>query len=341
MDKQLLAIRNLRVNFRTEAGLAPIIDDISLGIDPGEILGIVGESGCGKSVTSLSIMGLIPEPPGEIVGGEILFRSENLLKKNERQMRAIRGNEISMIFQEPMTSLNPVYSCGGQIAEALRAHGDLGRKEAWERAIEMLSLVGIPLPGQRAHEYPHQLSGGMRQRIMIAMALSCQPKLLIADEPTTALDATIQAQILELMKSLQQKMKMAIMLITHDLGVIAEMADRVAVMYAGKIVEEADVVSLFRHPLHPYTEGLLKSVPRLDGDGGRLHSIEGTVPDPLNMPSGCRFNPRCPAAGDKCYQQEPALVAVRGKRKLACWRQAEVKKGGDDSWVQPRISWNL
>jgi oligopeptide transport system ATP-binding protein len=328
MAEQLIQIKNLKSVFHTEDGVFTAIDGVSFSINRGEVLGVVGESGCGKSVTSLSIMRLIPDPPGKIVSGEILFEGEDLLKKGEQEMRKIRGNDISMIFQEPMTSLNPVFTCGAQIAEAIELHQGLNRKEAMVKTIEMLELVGIPLPERRVHEYPHQLSGGMRQRVMIAMALSCNPKLLIADEPTTALDATIQAQILELMKKLKREFEMAIMLITHDLGVIAEMAERVVVMYAGKVVEEADVSSLFRKPLHPYTEGLLSSIPRLDGSKERLHTIEGVVPNPLQMPKGCRFNPRCPYAMDICRLQEPPLVKVGENHLAACWLREEMEKGG-------------
>ena len=328
MAERLVEVRNLKTYFHTEDGVVPSVDGVSLHIHRGETLGVVGESGCGKSVTSLSIMRLIPIPPGQIAGGEIIFEGEDLLKKSEAAMRKIRGNEISMIFQEPMTSLNPVYTCGDQIAEAIELHQGLNRKEAMAKAVEMLRLVGIPSPEQRAHEYPHQLSGGMRQRVMIAMALSCNPKLLIADEPTTALDVTIQAQILELMKKLKRELGMAIMLITHDLGVIAEMAERVIVMYAGKVVEEADVVSLFRKPLHPYTEGLLRSIPRLDGDKERLHVIEGVVPNPLRLPPGCRFNPRCPYAKDICRAKEPPLAETSPGRQVACWLRDEMEKRG-------------
>ena len=328
MAERLVEVRNLKTYFHTEDGVVPSVDGVSLHINRGETLGVVGESGCGKSVTSLSIMRLIPIPPGQIAGGEIIFEGVDLLKKSEAEMRKIRGNDISMIFQEPMTSLNPVYTCGDQIAEAIELHQGMGRKEAMAKAVEMLRLVGIPLPERRVHEYPHQLSGGMRQRVMIAMALSCNPKLLIADEPTTALDVTIQAQILELMKKLKKDLGMAIMLITHDLGVIAEMAERVIVMYAGKVVEEADVVSLFRRPLHPYTEGLLRSIPRLDDNKERLHVIEGVVPNPLHMPQGCRFNPRCPYAQDICRQKEPPLAEAGSGRKVACWLRDEMEKRG-------------
>ncbi len=326
MAEKLVDIIDLKTYFYTEDGVVRAIDGVTFHINKGETLGVVGESGCGKSVTSLSIMRLIPDPPGKIVEGQILFEGEDLLKKSEAAMRKIRGNDISMIFQEPMTSLNPVYTVGSQISEAIELHQGLDRKAALEKAVEMLRLVGIPLPERRIREYPHQMSGGMRQRVMIAMALSCNPKLLIADEPTTALDVTIQAQILELMKGLKEELNTSIMLITHDLGVIAEMAERVVVMYSGKIVEEADVVSLFRQPLHPYTEGLLNSIPRIDAKKERLHVIEGTVPNPLNMPSGCRFHPRCPYVEDICRAQEPELIQVDVGRYVSCWmRQDDVK----------------
>ncbi|MCG0239108.1 MAG: ABC transporter ATP-binding protein [Firmicutes bacterium] len=323
MSDKLVEIRNLRTYFYTEDGVMPAVDGVSLYIRRGETLGVVGESGCGKSVTSLSIMRLIPSPPGKIVEGEILFEGRDLLKLPEPEMRKIRGNEISMIFQEPMTSLNPVFTVGDQIAEAIMLHQGLNYKEAMAKAVEMLRLVGIPAPEKRVRDYPHQMSGGMRQRVMIAMALSCNPKLLIADEPTTALDVTIQAQILDLMRKLKKELGMAIMLITHDLGVVAEMCERVVVMYAGKVVEEADVVSLFKQPLHPYTEGLLQSIPRLDEDRERLHVIEGVVPNPLNMPQGCRFHPRCPYAIDKCREVEPPLEPVGDGRMVACHVAAE------------------
>jgi oligopeptide/dipeptide ABC transporter ATP-binding protein len=323
MSDKLVEIRNLRTHFHTEDGVVPAVDGVNFYIKRGETLGVVGESGCGKSVTSLSIMRLIPNPPGKIVEGEILFEGEDLVKKSEAEMRKIRGNDISMIFQEPMTSLNPVYTIGDQIAEAIQLHQGLNYKEAVDKAIEMLRLVGIPLPERRVKEYPHQLSGGMRQRVMIAMALSCNPKLLIADEPTTALDVTIQAQILELMKKLKKELGMAIMLITHDLGVVAEMCERVIVMYGGKVVEEADVVSLFKNPLHPYTEGLLKSIPRMDEDVEKLHVIEGVVPNPLHLPQGCRFHPRCPYAVEKCTQSQPELEQVAPGRYVACFLSAE------------------
>ncbi|MDB4896675.1 MAG: oligopeptide/dipeptide transporter, ATPase subunit [Firmicutes bacterium] len=320
MSEKLLDIRNLRTYFYTEDGVVPAVDGVNLHVKRGETLGVVGESGCGKSQTSLSVMRLIPMPPGKIMeGSEIFFEGQDLLKKSESEMRKIRGNDISMIFQEPMTSLNPVYTIGDQIAEAIQLHQGLNHREAINKAIDMLRLVGIPLPERRVKEYPHQLSGGMRQRVMIAMALSCNPKLLVADEPTTALDVTIQAQILELMKRLKKELGMAIMLITHDLGVVAEMAERVVVMYAGKVVEEGDVVSIFKNPIHPYTEGLLKSVPRMDAEAGKLHVIEGVVPNPLHMPEGCRFNPRCPYAIDKCRETQPPLEQIAPGRWVACF----------------------
>lgn len=321
----LIEVRDLKTYFNTSEGIVRAVDGVSFHINRGETVAVVGESGCGKSVTSLSIMRLIPMPPGQFAGGQILFEGQNLLDKTEDEMRKIRGNEISMIFQEPMTSLNPVYTCGDQIAEAIELHQHLSKQEALEKAVEMLDLVGIPSPEQRIREYPHQLSGGMRQRVMIAMALSCRPKLLIADEPTTALDVTIQAQILELMKKLKAEIGMAIMLITHDLGVVAEMAERVVVMYSGKVVEQADVVSLFRNPMHPYTEGLMKSIPRLDQQVERLHVIEGTVPNLLDMPPGCHFHPRCPYAKDICRKKEPTLMEVSAGHWAACWLSGEAK----------------
>ncbi len=329
--ERLVEVRDLRTSFETAGGLVWAVDRVSFDIFRGETLAVVGESGCGKSVTSLSIMGLIPSPPGRIDSGRIIFDGQDLLKKSEAEMRRIRGCQISMIFQEPMTSLNPVFPVGDQIAEPARLHQGLNAREAAGRAVEMLRLVGIPSPERRAREFPHQLSGGMRQRAMIAMALACQPKLLIADEPTTALDVTIQAQILELMKKLKLELGMAIMLITHDLGVVAEMADRVVVMYAGKVVEQSDVVSLFANPLHPYTDGLLRSIPPLVTSPGRatvahegrrrerLHVIDGVVPNPVNLPPGCRFHPRCPKAFGLCRVEEPPLLQAGSGRQVACW----------------------
>lgn len=323
MASPLLEVRGLRTCFRTAGGIVRSVDGVDLTIGRGETLGVVGESGCGKSVTALSIMRLVPSPPGEICGGEILFEGSNLLEKTEVEMCGIRGKDISMVFQEPMTSLNPVHTCGRQIAEAIRVHQGLSREEAVREAVEILNRVGIPEPKRRAGEYPHQLSGGMRQRVMIAMALSSRPKLLIADEPTTALDVTIQAQILDLMRKLKSEFGMAMMLITHDLGVVAEMADRVLVMYAGKVVEEADVRSLFGHSRHPYTAGLLRSVPQISDSHNRLATIEGTVPSAKSMPAGCRFHPRCEFAMDVCREKEPPLVRVGQSQMVACWLAGE------------------
>jgi oligopeptide/dipeptide ABC transporter ATP-binding protein len=314
----LLEVKNLHTYFQTREGLVCAVEGVSFHLDQGELLGLVGESGCGKSMTALSIMRLI-SPPGKIVAGEILFQGKNLLKLSNAQMRDVRGNDIAMIFQDPMTSLNPVFSVGEQIAEALRLHRGLSRKEARAAAIEAMREVSIPDPGLRADDYPHQLSGGMRQRVMIAMALACDPKLLIADEPTTALDVTIQAQILELMKELQKKIGMALLLITHDLGVVAEQADEVAIMYAGKIVERSNTRAIFTKPFHPYTVGLLNSLPRTGGaKRKRLDAIPGVVPSPLNLPSGCRFRDRCPRAADVCAQTEPKLVAKDPGHTVAC-----------------------
>lgn len=318
-EKKLIEIKDLTVKFFTDDGVVTAVDRVSFDIKRGETLGMVGESGCGKSVTSLAIMRLLPSPPARITSGNIIFEGENLLAKSEAEMRRIRGNRISMIFQEPMTSLNPVLTVGRQISEAITLHQKLSRKEAMERAVEMLRLVGIPNPDKRYYEYPHQMSGGMRQRVMIAMALSCNPKLLIADEPTTALDVTIQAQILDLIGRLKDQVGMSILLITHDLGVVAEMAQRIVVMYAGQVVEEAACEDLFENPLHPYTEGLLKSIPKLEGEKGRLHVIEGTVPNPLDLPPGCRFNPRCPEAAEICREKSPALLEMANGRRVRCF----------------------
>jgi oligopeptide/dipeptide ABC transporter ATP-binding protein len=307
----LLEVRGLRTHFFSEEGTSRAVDGVDLVLHSGETLGVVGESGCGKSVTALSILRLIPEPPGRIVEGQILFRGQDILALSEAQMRRVRGNDIAMIFQEPMTALNPVYTVGDQIMEAVRLHRGASASEARERAIEMLTRVGIPSPRQRVDEYPHQLSGGMRQRVMIAMAMSCDPKVLVADEPTTALDVTIQAQVLELMNQLQEEEGMSMMLITHDLGVIAETAHHVAVMYAGKVVEYAAVESLFERPRHPYTIGLFRSLPDLAGDrGGRLPTIPGIVSSAFRFPSGCRFRTRCPLATALCAESEPPLVPV-------------------------------
>jgi oligopeptide/dipeptide ABC transporter ATP-binding protein len=304
----LLEVENLRTYFETEAGLARAVDGVSFSVDKGEVLGIVGESGSGKSVTSLSIMRLVPQPPGRIMpGSRILFKGRDLLGLSAAEMRHIRGNDIAMIFQEPMTSLNPVYPVGDQIAEAIRYHRGVGKRQARARAVELLRQVGIPDPERRAADYPHQLSGGMRQRVMIAMAISCEPDLLIADEPTTALDVTIQAQILDLLAELRERLGMAMILITHDLGVVAQVCDRVVVMYAGQVVEEASVDDLFREPRHPYTEGLLKAIPRLGKPVERLAVIPGTVPSPTAWPVSCRFHPRCPYGWDLCVEAAPGL----------------------------------
>ena len=320
-DTPLLEVKGLRTEFRTGGSSFAAVDGISFSLAPGETLGIVGESGCGKSVTSLSIMRLVPNPPGRITAGEIRLEGRNLLELPESDMRAVRGDDIAMIFQEPMTSLNPVQTVGDQIIEAVQLHRPLNASNARARALEMLRLVKIPSPETRLDEYPHQLSGGMRQRVMIAMALACDPKLLIADEPTTALDVTIQAQILDLLRDLRERTGAAIMLITHDLGVVAELAHRVIVMYAGRIVEEAPVDLLFADPQHPYTLGLLGSIPRLGSDGDeRLTAIEGVVPNPYALPPGCRFSPRCPLADEKCRAEQPTLREIAPGHRAACWK---------------------
>ena len=319
----LLQIKDLHTHFYTDEGLVKAADGIDITIRKGETLGLVGESGCGKSVTALSILRLIQEPPGRIVKGEILFNNQDLLKLSETKMQHVRGNRISMIFQEPMTSLNPLFRAGGQIAEAIRLHQKVSTQVASERAVEMLQKVGIPDPESRAREYPHQMSGGMRQRVMIAMALSCNPALMIADEPTTALDVSIQAQILALMNKLKEDFGAAILLITHDLGVIAEMAQSVAVMYAGKIVEYGDVERLFNNPKHPYTVGLMDSIPKLDEsvpEDKILRTIPGTVPSLYNLPTGCYFQARCSHAKDKCTEKIPSLVEIEPGHLLRCWR---------------------
>ena len=318
---KLLEVKGLCVDFYTEQGIAHAVQDVSFSVKQGRTFALVGESGCGKSVTALSIMRLVPSPPGTIVAGEILFGNRNLFELSEKRMRAVRGNKIAMIFQEPMTSLNPVYTVGEQIVEAIELHQKKSTSQAWSDAVEMLQKVGIADPQQRIYEYPHQMSGGMRQRVMIAMAISCKPALLIADEPTTALDVTIQAQILDLLDELQKQNGMSILLITHDLGVVAERADDVAVMYASRIVEVADSQRLFAGPLHPYTQGLLKSLPRLGYSAKRLLTIPGTVPDPLHFPPGCKFHPRCPIGHDdkRCQNIEPKLREVQPGRCVACW----------------------
>ena len=317
----LLEVKNLQTQFRTRAGVVRAVDGVSFHLEAGELLGLVGESGCGKSITALSVMRLVGVP-GRIVGGEVWFDGRDLLKLSESEMRAIRGDDIAMIFQDPMTSLNPVYTVGEQIAEALRLHRNLNRKAAREGAVEAMREVAIPDPGRRADDYPHQLSGGMRQRVMIAMALACDPKLLIADEPTTALDVTIQAQILELIDELRRTRNLAVLLITHDLGVVAEVADRVAVMYTGRIVESSPVGELFARPKHPYTEGLLRSVPKLTEAGvqkaERLQTIEGTVPKPTNLPPGCHFAPRCPHRMPRCTEGDLPLYQLEGGVSVRC-----------------------
>ncbi|MHC4935128.1 MAG: ABC transporter ATP-binding protein [Planctomycetota bacterium] len=325
MSGYLLEIQDLRTHFHTDDGVAKAVDGVNYAIRPGETLGVVGESGCGKSVTAMSVMRLIPMPPGEIVSGRILFQGRDLLEASEAEMRQIRGNEISVIFQEPMTSLNPVFKVGHQIGEALILHQGLSKQEARQRTIDLLGKVGIPDPAKRVDEYPHQMSGGMKQRVMIAMALACGPALLIADEPTTALDVTIQAQILDLLKELQKTEGMAILMITHDLGVIAECADHVAVMYAGKVVEYAPVVELFENPKHPYTVGLFRSLPRVGEEKEALEVIRGNVPNPLEFPTGCKFWPRCPHANDRCRQEEPALEERSSEHTVACWRVDEIE----------------
>lgn len=329
MSENLLEVKNLKTYFFTDGGVVKSVDDVSFTVESGKTLGVVGESGCGKSITSLSIMQLVETPPGRIVGGEILYNGENLLEKNKDEMRKIRGGEIAMIFQEPMTSLNPVFTVGQQIMEALMIHTDMDKAKAKERAIEMLKLVKIPMPEKRFNEYPHQLSGGMRQRVMIAMALSCNPKLLICDEPTTALDVTIQAQILDLINELKEKLGTSIMMITHDLGVIAEVADDVMVMYAGKVVEYGTADQIFETPMHPYTHGLMNCIPKLnDEEETHLHVIPGMVPSPDRMPQGCAFCPRCSEAKKICEEKMPELTEVNGQ-KVRCfkytseWEEAE------------------
>jgi peptide/nickel transport system ATP-binding protein len=317
----LLAIRGLRTHFKTDDGTVRAVDGVDLTIARGETLGVVGESGCGKTVTAMTVLKLIAMPPGRIVAGHILWKGRDIVALATDEMRRIRSREIGMVFQEPMTSLNPVYTIGDQIAEVVRLHEGLSRHDAFERAVEMLRLVHVPAPERRAHDYPHLLSGGLRQRAMIAMALVCRPELLIADEPTTALDVTIQAQILDLLAEMKSRLRMAIMLITHAMGVVAETAERVAVMYAGQVVEEAPVDELFARPLHPYTQGLIRSIPRLDRNPAkrrRLEAIAGTVPSLLNPPAGCRFAPRCGFATAACVQAVPELRSVNGDRKVAC-----------------------
>ncbi|HET90676.1 MAG TPA: ABC transporter ATP-binding protein [Chloroflexi bacterium] len=317
----LLEVRDLKTQFFTQDGVVHAVNGITYSLEEGECLGIVGESGCGKSVGVLSVMRLIPDPPGKIVNGEVVFRGRDLLKLSEEEMRYVRGAEIAMVFQEPMTSLNPVLTIGFQITEALRLHQGMNNKDARERAAELLAMVGIPQAADRLDDYPHQFSGGMRQRVMIAMALSCNPAILIADEPTTALDVTIQAQIVDLVKRLRDKLGMAVIWITHDLGVIARLAERVIVMYAGYIVEEAGVKELYGSPRHPYTLGLLGSLPRLDDYGRQLYSVRGQPPDLVFLPKGCPFAARCDFAVERCEQEVPSLEAVGVEHRVACWEK--------------------
>lgn len=318
-DKALLEVKDLKTYFYTEEGITPAVDGLSFTLKDGETLAIVGESGCGKSVTSLSILRIFPSPPGKIEGGDIYYKGESLLHKTEKEMRKIRGNEISMIFQEPLTSLNPVFTVGQQICESLVMHQGMNKKEAREKGIEMLKKVGIPSPEKVIDDYPHQLSGGMRQRVMIAMALACNPAILIADEPTTALDVTIQAQILKLLGDLKKEMNTAIILITHDLGIVAQIAQNVMVMYAGQAVEYGDVRTLFKHTLHPYTLGLLKSIPVIGDDKESLFSIKGSIPSAKDYPKGCRFCPRCEQATERCLKQAPELREAEPGHWVRCW----------------------
>lgn len=327
MEKGLLSVEDLDVTFRTARGNAQAVNHLSFQVNQGETLGIVGESGSGKSVTSLSIMGLLPENITTIEG-KAVFEGEDLITMPEKRKQSYRGNHISMIFQEPMTSLNPLHTCGKQIMEPILLHQDLRKKEARVKALELLKLIGIPAPEQRFNEYPHQMSGGMRQRIMIAMALACDPKLLIADEPTTALDVTIQAQILELMKELKKKLNMGIMMITHDLGVVSEMCDRVIVMYAGRIVEQGAIREIMEHPRHPYTEGLIAAIPQIGGAQEKLQSIKGMVPSLYDMPVGCSFHPRCPYADGRCRETQPEIVYLKNGHQVRCFKYTDSEEGG-------------
>ena len=329
MSAPLLSVRDLEISFRLGTEETAVVRDLSFDLGEGETLGIVGESGCGKSITALSLLGLVPNPPGRVSAGQILFQGQDLVGASEEQLNRIRGNEISMVFQEPMTSLNPVYTVGEQIAETARVHFGSSRAEAWDRAIEMLKLVGIPSPEQRAHNFPHQLSGGMRQRVMIAIALVCEPKILIADEPTTALDVTVQAQIFDLFRELQDKIGAAIILITHDIGVVAQMTNRVMVMYAGRKIEEGPVSGFIRDPRHPYTRGLISCIPRLSMSPSDmpdpLFEIPGVVPAPRELGApGCAFAPRCPHAMQRCRVQDPVLSRIGEGRAVACWLEEEV-----------------
>jgi len=318
--ENILELKNLRTYYSTDSGIARAVDGVSFSIARNQTLGVVGESGCGKSVTALSIMRLVPMPPGYFAGGEIIWKGNDLLKLSEEKMRSLRGNDIAMIFQEPMSSLNPVFTCGSQIAEQISIHQDITHAEAKKRSIELLHLVGIPNPAERFSSYPHELSGGMRQRVMIAMALSCNPALLIADEPTTALDVTVQAQILDLISKLQSDTGMSVLLITHDFGIVAELCEEVIVMYASRVVEKGSVQQIFSNPLHPYTRGLLKSIPRLGSSKERLHVIQGNVPSAIHLPEGCRFAGRCPQADTQCRKVQPELVTYQSGHEAACWK---------------------
>ncbi|TLU82979.1 MAG: ABC transporter ATP-binding protein [Chlorobium sp.] len=321
--EKILELKNLRTYYSTDNGTAKAVDGVSFSLGRNSTLGVVGESGCGKSVTALSVMRLVPMPPGYFAGGEILWKGTDLLKLSEEQMRKLRGDEIAMIFQEPMSSLNPVFNCGSQIMEQILIHRDINHEEAKKRSIELLHLVGIPNPADRFSSYPHELSGGMRQRVMIAMALSCNPSLLIADEPTTALDVTVQAQILDLIGKLKSDTGMSVMLITHDFGVVAELCEQVLVMYASRVVEKGAVRQIFSNPLHPYTRGLMKSIPRLGAPKERLHAIEGNVPSAVNLPEGCRFAGRCPLADDRCRRDQPDLLEYESGHEAACWKAGQ------------------
>ncbi len=325
MSEEILEVRDLRTYFHTDEGVVPAVDGVDFTLKRGKTLCVVGESGCGKSVTAFTVMRLIPMPPGKVESGEILYNGKDLVKLTENEMRKIRGNEIAMIFQEPMTSLNPVYTIGNQIVEAIVLHQNVKSKEARQRAVEMLEKVGLPDPEKRIDEYPHQMSGGMKQRVMIAMALSCNPEVLIADEPTTALDVTIQAQILDLLRHLKETEGMSIMLITHDLAVVSEVADEVLVMYASKVVENAGVNEIFNDPKHPYTQGLIKAIPQLGNRVDRLNEIPGQVPKPQNYPKGCHFADRCPHVMDICYKNDPGMAEVGGGHLVSCFLYGEVK----------------
>ena len=326
MSDKILEINGLKTWFHVEKGIVKAVNDVSFTLDKGEILGVVGESGCGKSMTALSIMRLIQSPPGKIEGGEILYNGKDLLKMKEKELRRIRGNEISMIFQEPMTSLNPVFRIVNQINEVLRLHENMKKDAACVRAKQMLDLVGIPAPEKVLMSYPHELSGGMRQRVMIAMALSCSPSVLIADEPTTALDVTIQAQILKLINEMREKTGAGILFITHDLGVVAELCDKIVVMYCGKIIEKGLVKDVIKDPKHPYTEGLMESIPKIKEEQKRLYNIKGAVPSPFELPSGCKFAPRCTKCMPVCKQKEPSFIQIDGDRSVRCFLYEEAYK---------------